>query len=176
MSENLNSFPEVAGIFPLRFSNAALWAEYRRNLWDWGFQGAVECEGQPLSAGPGMALQILRMALVRETVEASAQDSLRLLDGAPASWFEAGKKIAVKNAPTFFGRISFSTDAFANFVQVRVEEPADFRAREMILRVPDPAGRALRRVLIDGQPWSEFQGNEIRLPKRTRMEIRAEFE
>jgi Na+/proline symporter len=89
MLENLYSFPEVAGVFPLRTNNGAMWREYRRNLWNWyfewrwGFEGWQNCEGEPLSAEPGMALQMLRMALIRETVETPAQDTLRLLDGAP---------------------------------------------------------------------------------------------
>jgi len=68
-SQNLNSFPEVAGIFPLRVSNGAMWREHQRNLWNWyfewgwGFEGWQNCEGEPLSAGPGMALQLLRIGV-----------------------------------------------------------------------------------------------------------------
>ncbi|HZT32451.1 MAG TPA: hypothetical protein VFA33_21355 [Bryobacteraceae bacterium] len=173
MSQDLNSFPEVAGVFPLRASNAALWREYQRNFWDWGFQGWEHCEGEPLSAGPGMALQMLRMALVRETIEDTPQDSLRLLDGAPAHWFEPGKRIVVRDAPTFFGRISLETEAARDHTAARLTRPPGFSARQTILRLPDPAARPLREVTVNGQPWRDFSGDEIRLPAGERLEIVA---
>ena len=160
MSPNLNSFPEVAGMFPLRFDNAAMWEEHQRNLWTWGFQGWENSEGQPLSAGPGMALQILRMALVRETVETGSQDELRLFDGVPSGWFAAGKKIAVRRAPTFFGEISVETDATAGGVSVRVDTAPGFQARRIVLRIDRP----FRDVMVNGRPWADFAGSEVRLP------------
>ncbi len=176
-SQNLYSFPEVAGVFPLRVSNAAMWREYQRNLWNWyfewgwGFEGWQNCEGEPLSAGPGMALQMLRMALLRETTETPQQDTLRLLDGAPAHWFEPGKRIVVRNAPTFFGKISFQTEGSASGVRARVTRSAGFNARQVILRLPRP----LRSVSIDGQQWRNFSGEEITLPEGGSIEIRATF-
>ncbi|MBV8817923.1 MAG: hypothetical protein JO022_06175 [Acidobacteriaceae bacterium] len=122
-----------------------------------------------------MALQILRMALVRETIETEPQDSLRLLDGAPDGWFEPGKRVTVKNAPTFFGKISFDTEASAGRIDAHVTKPAGFSAREIILRLPDPSGRPLRRVLINGTEWKDFAGNEVRLPPGEQLTVRAEF-
>lgn len=177
-SQNLYSFPEVAGIFPLRVSNSAMWREHQRNLWNWyfewgwGFEGWQNCEGEPLSAGPGMALQILRMALVRETVETPQQDTLRLLDGVPAHWFDPGKRIAVRNAPTFFGKISFETEGSASGVRAHVTRAPGFRARQVILRLPRPA----HRVTLDGKPWTNFTGEEITLPEGESLEIAASFE
>ena len=176
-SQNLHSFPEVAGIFPLRVSNAAMWREHQRNLWNWyfewgwGFEGWQNCEGEPLSAGPGMALQILRMALVRETVENPQPDTLRLLDGAPAHWFDPGKRIAVRNAPTFFGKISFDTESSSSGVRAHVTRAPGFRARQVILRLPRPVDS----VTIDGKPWSNFSGEEITLPEGESLEIAASF-
>ena len=176
-SQNLYSFPEVAGIFPLRVSNAAMWREHQRNLWNWyfewgwGFEGWQNCEGEPLSAGPGMALQMLRMALVRETVGTPQQDTLRLLDGAPAHWFEPGKRIVVRNAPTFFGKISLETEGSASGVRARVTRSAGFSARQVIVRMP----RALQRVSIDGKVWRNFSGDEITLPDEESVEIVATF-
>jgi hypothetical protein len=176
-SQNLYSFPEVAGIFPLRVTNAAMWREHQRNLWNWyfqwswGFEGWQNCEGEPLSAGPGMALQILRMALVRETTETIAQDTLRLLDGAPAHWFAPGKRIVVRQAPTLFGNISFETEATASAVRARVARAPGFRAREVVLRLP----RELRSVSIDGKDWRKFSGHEITLPQGDSIEIVADF-
>jgi len=175
MSENLYSFPEVAGVWPLRTEHAAWWREYQRNLWDWGFQGWLNCEGEPLSAGPGMALQILRMALVRETIESSPQDGLRLLDGAPRHWFEPGKRVRVADAATFFGKVSLETEAFEDSITAQVTLPAEGRAREVILRLPHPARKPLREVTLNGQSWREFSGEEIRLPRGGAINITANY-
>lgn len=175
MSANLYSFPEVAGVWPLRTDNAAMWREYQRNLWDWGFQGWVHSEGEPLSAGPGMALQILRMALVRETIESGPQDGLRLLDGAPRHWFEPGARIRLAGAPTFFGKVSLETEAFADRVVARLSLPAETPPREVILRLPHPEGKPLREVTLNGRSWRDFAGEEIRLPRSGRVEIAARY-
>ncbi|MBI3665475.1 MAG: hypothetical protein HY236_04495 [Acidobacteria bacterium] len=181
MSHNLYSFPEVAGVFPLRVSNAAMWREHQRNLWNWyfqwswGFEGWQSTEGEPLSAGPGMALEMLRMALVRETIETSPQDTLRLLDGAPPHWFEPGKRIVVRDALTFFGKVSLETEASAGGVRATVTRSPGFSARQVILRLAHPSGRPLGEVTIDGRPWSDFSGEEIPLPSGDRLEIAASF-
>jgi hypothetical protein len=171
MSQNLYSFPEVCGVFPLRVSNSAMQHEYTRSQWDWGFQGWRNCEGEPLSAGPGMALQMLRMALVREATEDTAQDTLLLLDGAPVDWFEPGKKIAVRDAPAFFGKISFETEAFPGRVRARVVREHDFTARRVVLRLAHP----LREVSINGREWKEFSGEQITLPEGNSLEISARY-
>ncbi|MFN7996653.1 MAG: hypothetical protein U0Q18_23780 [Bryobacteraceae bacterium] len=178
MSQNLNSFPEVAGIFPLRTSNSAMWREHQRNLWNWyfewgwGFEGWQNCEGEPLSAGPGMALQTLRMALLRESIETEEQDTLRLLDGAPAHWFEPGKRIVVKDASTFFGKISFETEGLGSGVRARITRPKGFDAHRVILRLP----RAARNVTIGGQPWSQVSGEEVTLPEGESIDLVATFQ
>jgi hypothetical protein len=182
MSSNLYSFPEVAGVWPLRTDNAAMWREHRRNLWDWGFQGWdwnapgwVNSEGEPLSAGPGMALQLLRMALVRETIESTPQDGLRLLDGAPRHWLEPGARIRVIGANTFFGKVSLETEASAGKVVARISLPSESPPREVILRLPHPEGKPLREVTLNGQRWSDFSGEEIRLPRSGRLELTAVY-
>ncbi len=175
MSEKLCSFPEVAGVWPLRTDNAALWREYRRNLWDWGFQGWQNSEGEPLSAGPGMALQTLRMALVRETMESTPQEGLRLLDGAPRHWFEPGAKIRVRAAHTVFGKVSLETEAFAGKVVARVVLPGEAPPREAVLRLPHPEGKPLREVMLNGGKWPDFSGEEIRLPRTGRIEVTAVY-
>jgi len=175
MSANLYSFPEVAGVWPLRADNAAMWREYQRNLWDWGFQGWQGSEGEPLSAGPGMALQTLRMALVRETIESTPQDGLRLLDGAPRHWFEPGARIRVREANTFFGKVSFETEAFPDKIAARLVLPAEAPPREVLLRLPHPEGKPLREVTLNGERWRDFSGDQIRLPRSGSVEITAVY-
>jgi hypothetical protein len=116
-----------------------------------------------------MALQLLRMALVRETVEQPAQDALRLLDGAPPHWFEPGKRIAFRDAATFFGKVSLEATAARDAVDVTVDFSPGFSAREVILRWP----RTPRAVTIGGQDAAA--GQEVRLPPRGRVQVKAVF-
>ncbi len=177
MAQNLFTFPEVAGILPLRTSNAALWQEFQSNLWDWAFAGwqSRNCEGDPTAAGPGVALQLLRMALVRENTESDAQDTLRLLDGVPVHWFAPGRRIAVRNAPTFFGKVSLETDAAEGHITARIVREPGFRARATVLRLSDASGRSPRKVSVNGKQWTDFSGQGIRLPAGDRLQVIAEF-
>jgi hypothetical protein len=175
MSQNLNSFPEVAGIFPLRFDNRSMWNEYQRTKWDWGFPGAEQSEGQPLSAGPGMALQLLRMALVRETVESERQDVLRIFDGAPLQWFEPGKHIRFSRAATLFGPVSADSAASAQRIVAHVSTAADCEARQIVVRLPSPTHHPIRAVMVNAKPWRDFSAEEVRLPGRGRFEISVDY-
>jgi hypothetical protein len=179
MSSNLYSFPEVTGVFPTRTSNEANWREHMREVWNWyfvwDFNGWHTSEGDPLSAAPGMALQLLRMALVRETMETEAQDTLRLLDGAPEQWFLPGKKISVENAPTFFGHCSFSVDSGLRSIRAHVQRDAGFKARATILRLPSPEGRPIRAVRVNNQDYRDFSRDEIRLPDGATIDVVATY-
>jgi hypothetical protein len=115
---------------------------------------------------------MLRMALVRESVETPGQDTLRLLDGVPARWFAPGKRIVVRNASTFFGKISFETEGSVSGVRARVPRPPGFRARQVILRLP----QAPRSVSINGRDWHNFTGAEITLPEGESVDVTARFQ
>ena len=118
-SQNLYSFPEVAGVFPLRVNNAAMWREHQRNLWNWyfqwgwGFEGGRIAKASHYPPGPGWRCKCFAWLSFAKPLKPPSQDTLRLLDGAPADWFAPGKRIVVRNAPTFFGKISFETEASA---------------------------------------------------------------
>jgi hypothetical protein len=178
MSSNLYSFPEVAGVFPLRTSNEANWREHMREIWNWYFKwdfgGWHTTEGDPLSAAPGMALQLLRLALVRETME-SAQDELRLLDGAPVQWFLPGKQITIDRAPTFFGQCSLSVVSEAGVIRAHVQREKGFRAKVTTLRLPGEDGRHIRSVQLNGQEYRDFSGDEIRLPAGDSVDLVASY-
>jgi hypothetical protein len=179
MSSNLYSFPEVTGVFPTRTSNEANWREHMREIWNWyfvwDFSGWHTSEGDPLAAAPGMALQLLRMSLVRETMETDSQDELRLLDGAPARWFLPGKKISVEAAPTFFGQCSLTVASGVGIIRAHVQRESHFRARATTLRLPSPDARPIRAVSVNGQDYKSFSGEEILLPVGDSIDVVATY-
>ncbi len=167
MSRNLLSSPEVSGIFPLRIDNLTLYREYERYRWNPYYRWMVDWisswqsqEGEPTSAGPGMALQLIRSALVREDFSEDPTRKLLLLDGAPSHWFEKGKRVAFKDLRTFFGLASLKVECRGDSMSVEASLPAV----PCRLRLPHPSSKPLVKVTVDGKDWTGFKGDEIELP------------
>jgi hypothetical protein len=170
MSRDLFSGPEVSGVFPLRTNNLAIWREHARERWFWAYryggawaQGWQNQEGEPLSALAGMALQLLRSALVREDYAADPPTDLRLMDGAPRIWFEPGNKMAARRMPTFFGTVSVEVECRADGATARLEVSPAFTARRIIIRLPSPDGRVIASATVNGKPTEPMSSDEVAL-------------
>ncbi|MGA2628711.1 MAG: hypothetical protein ABSG54_00735 [Terriglobia bacterium] len=103
----------------------------------------------------------LRDSLIREE-----GDTLWLAAGAPRRWFAPGEKIEMHAAPTYFGPVSYRTQASPSGVEAEVELPKRNLARTVWLVIRAPDGKQLRAVEIDGRAWKDFDatGERIRLP------------
>jgi hypothetical protein len=100
----------------------------------------------PNSTSNTSFLECLRLMLVRETAH-----GVELGYGTPRRWLAAGRQIAVRQAPTAFGPVSFTVDSRPGAVHVTVTPP---QAHSLTLRLRLPQGRRLGRVTVDGQPFS----------------------
>jgi hypothetical protein len=87
----------------------------------------------PNGASNAAFLVTLRLMLVHETAT-----GLQLAYATPRGWLAPGKRIEVRNAPTRFGPLSYSLEARATDVHVRVEVPE--RAAKLTLRLRLPGG------------------------------------
>ena len=88
----------------------------------------------PNGAANAAFLETLRLLLVHETA-----DRLELAYSTPRAWLAPGRRIAVTNAPTRFGPVSFAIDAQARTADVTVAvRPAATPARS---RAAAAAGR-----------------------------------
>jgi len=180
MSRNGFSCPEVSGIFPLRVDNLAMYREYERYRWNPHYRGMGQWlagwqnqEGEPLSAGPGMALQLIRTALVREDLSEDPPRRLILLDGAPSLWFEDGKKLAFEGLRTYFGLASLRVASKAGLCEVDVSLPGV----PCTVRLPHPQGKPISKVWIDGRAWAGFESDRIELPDGSKAaKIRVEYQ
>jgi hypothetical protein len=168
MSRDLLSNPEVSGIFPLRTDNAAIWREHARERWFWAYryggawaQGWQNQEGEPLAAGAGMALQLLRMAMVREDYTTDPPEVVRLLDGAPRHWFAPGCTLAARRMATFFGTLGIEVAAHADGATAIITLSPGFGARRIIVRLPSPDGRPIRSVTVDGVVAEPLSADEV---------------
>jgi len=95
-----------------------------------------------------------RHMLIRELDD----DSLLLLQATPRKWLEDGKKIEVENAPTYFGRISFSVDskAFSGKLHASIETPRRRSPGQLIVRFRHPLSKPMQSVTVNGENWTDF--------------------
>ncbi len=141
------------------FSHGAF--EPVEHRWRWG-----QYFGPPSTDGAWF--ELYRNMLIRETDD----HTLLLAQATPRAWLEDGKHIAGKNAPTWFGEVSFEIRSSAN--NGRIEQLFILMDRQsgttVLLRLRHPEGKQIRQVTVDGQPWKDFDAQKewIRIPNASR--------
>jgi hypothetical protein len=101
----------------------------------------------PNSASNAAFLETLRLMLVHETSDArGVPDGLQLAYSTPRAWLEPGDRIAVADAPTSFGPVSFSIVAGDASAHVRIDAPGRSSPRRLALRLRLPHGLRIARV------------------------------
>jgi len=104
----------------------------------------------------------LRDLLVRED-----DDTLWLAAGIPRRWLAPGEKIEVRDAPTYFGPVTYRVEATETGVKARVQLPSRNPCRAAWLLLRAPGDKRLRSVEINGKIWQDFDParERIRLPR-----------
>jgi hypothetical protein len=111
----------------------------------------------PNSGSNAAFLETLRLMLVHEVEGSSgAARGLELAFATPRSWLRPGRKIAVSDAPTSFGRLSYSLSALDGSVEATLDVPSSPTPRTLKLRLRLPRGEHLARVSVDGRPYFRF--------------------
>jgi hypothetical protein len=187
-SRSVYTSPEVAGVFPLRTSNLALQKRYRETLWNWDLygQGWMEEEfgnavgSEPLSAGAGMALQLIRKLLIDEELDSNCEPTgrLELLRMAPSKWLEDGKKIGIENMPTAFGAVNLNIQSqlSRNRISGQFVAPSGSSLKKVSLWLRHPSGRPIKAVVSNGQAQSDFTADSLVLPASGTTEFEVEFQ
>jgi hypothetical protein len=85
-------------------------------------------------------------------------DALWLAKALPRRWFEQGKRISVKNAPTCFGTVSYeiASDVDNGKITATVEMPSRNPPKSVCLRFRHPQGVPIKSVEVNGKPWKNF--------------------
>ena len=126
--------------------------------WAWG-----QYYGPPSTDGAWF--ELYRDMLLNE------RDNQTLLLGQaiPRTWLEAGKRIAVRNAPTYFGPLSFTMESqtATGSITARIDLSDRNPPRELLVRFRHPQEKPLRSVLVNGKPWKDFDVKKewVRIPK-----------
>ena len=114
----------------------------------------------PNSANNTMFLDTLHQMLVHEvdtqSPSADTPTGLQLAFATPRAWLADGKTISVENAPTAFGKLSYTihSQLAAHLVTASVSVPSSTPSSlQLRLRVPD--GTSPVAVLVNGRPWSK---------------------
>jgi hypothetical protein len=120
--------------------------------------------------------------MIRRTLFLETDSELRLLAAAPRRWLEAGKKIAVEHAPTYFGMMNLKVESQVDQQKIvadlvlRVERPD--RLQKIRLRLPHPDRERMKQVTVNGKPWTNFDATTETInlkPIENRYQVAARF-
>ena len=85
-------------------------------------------------------------------------DALWLARATPRAWLEQGKKISVKNAPTYFGTLAYEivSDVDNGKINATVEIPARKAPQTVVLRLRHPKASPIKSATVNGKDWKNF--------------------
>lgn len=99
-------------------------------------------------------LERFRNMLVMEDGE-----NLWLARATPRVWLEQGKKITVKNAPTWFGTVAYEivSDVDNKEITATVELPSRNPPKAVLLKLRHPNATQIKSVMVNGKKWKNFE-------------------
>lgn len=93
---------------------------------------------------------------------------LWLNQATPRRWLAGGQKIEVRGLQTEFGPLTFTVESHlaSGNVEARITAPSRAPATKIRIRFRVPGHRPIRAVLVNGQPWQDFDaaGEWVTLP------------
>ncbi|HLM82989.1 MAG TPA: hypothetical protein VK302_20490 [Terriglobales bacterium] len=99
-------------------------------------------------------------SMIRRTLLVERDSELSLLPVAPRRWLEAGKKIEVEGAPTYFGKMSLKVESQVDkqkmMADLVLENDRQDRVRRISLRLPHPTKQPMQQVTVNGAAWKSF--------------------
>ena len=107
-------------------------------------------------------------------------DQLWLAPLVTANWLKDGMKLAVGNAPTRFGKVSYTirSSAGRGLIEADIEPPTRRPPELVVIRLRHPHGKPIRTVTVNGQPHTDFDAAQdtIRIrPSGARITVQARY-
>ena len=124
----------------------------------------------------GAWFEIFRKMIVNEI----GDDTLIIGQAIPRAWLENAKQVVVKNAPTYFGNISFDIEG-ESIGEITANVELTYRKQPgfLIVRFRHPKSRSIKSVVVNGQPWSNYDVRKEQIiipdPVETRYIISAKY-
>lgn len=126
-------------------------------LWEHWHLGNFDPCAAPDNGTAGWFMENFRDLLVMEL-----DGALWIAKGTPRAWLEQGKSIEVSSAPTCFGTLAYEivSDVDHGKITATISIPERAPAKEVILRLRHPHATPIKSVLVNGQPWKDFDPAE----------------
>jgi hypothetical protein len=107
-------------------------------------------------------------------------DELWLAPFVTDRWMGHGMKVVVRNAPTRFGKVSYtiSSAVAEGRIDASIELPPSTTARKVVLRLRHPEGKPIRSVTVQGKPHTDFDPERDTIildPTGEAIAVRAEY-
>ena len=105
-------------------------------------------------------LRLLRNMLVREQA-----DRLLLAQAVPQHWLTDGKQVKVENAPTHFGKVSYTIDSHIDEgrISIKLDPPRRKPPTEIVLHLRHPARKPIKAATVNGVPIKQSGNNTVTL-------------
>jgi len=112
----------------------------------------TDCEA-PDNGTAGWFMENFRNLLVMEDGQ-----SLWVARATPRAWLEQGKKITVRNAPTYFGTLAYEilSDVDNGRIIATIDIPSRNPAKSVKVRFRHPRATPIQSVTVNGQTWTDF--------------------
>jgi hypothetical protein len=109
----------------------------------------------PNGASNASFLETLRLMLIHESRGKGLEPTgLDLAFSTPRGWLAPGKRIAVRNAPTSFGALSYTIVSRERMIEASVEVPSRAPVPRLRLRLRLPEGKRITSVTLNGLPYT----------------------
>ena len=108
----------------------------------------------------GYFLQQTRFMLVMER-----GDELWLVPMITSNWLKDGRAVAVTNAPTRFGPVSYriTSSVGSGFIEAKIDPPTRSSPKKFVIRLRHPEGKPIRSASVNGQGHRDFTADCVRL-------------
>ena len=98
--------------------------------------------------------------MIRRTLLMEKNSELSLLPVAPRRWLEAGKKIEVENAPTYFGMMNLTVESHVDQQKIAAHLTLRIDRKDQLskirLRLPHPTRQPIQQVTVNDVAWTSF--------------------
>ena len=97
-------------------------------------------------------------------------DDLQIGFAVPRPWLAPGKRLAVREAPTLFGPVSFTmeSDADGSSIRVHLDPPVGGFTGKVHIRLRHPAVKGIKSVHVDPPTDLKYQADVVDLSRPSR--------
>lgn len=126
-------------------------------FWEWSTPNSYSACTYPDTMSAGWFIENFRNMLMMEIGK-----TLWIGRATPRVWLEQGKRITVRNAPTYFGDLAYGivSDVDHGRITANIEIPNRHPAESIIVRFRHPKSAPIKSVTVNGKEWTDFDASK----------------